>query len=44
VCELPDDVPATVQTFVGFVVMALWDRDAAAASSGAVAATASTGA
>jgi hypothetical protein len=42
VCDLSDDLPAEVQAFVGFVVMALWDRQAAiagatAASGGAVA-------
>jgi hypothetical protein len=42
VCDLSDDLPGEVQAFVGFVVMALWDRQAAiagatAASGGAVA-------
>jgi hypothetical protein len=42
VCDLSDDLPSEVQAFVGFVVMALWDREAAlagttAASGGAVA-------
>lgn len=38
ICELPDDVPATVQAFVGFVAMALWGREAAAVSAGSTAA------
>jgi hypothetical protein len=41
ICDLPDDLPPTVQAFVGFVAMALWGREAAASSSGAVAATGS---
>jgi hypothetical protein len=31
VCDLSDDLPGETQAFVGFVVMALWDRQAAIA-------------
>jgi len=34
-CDLPDDLPVTVQTFLGFVAMALWSREAAAAGGAA---------
>jgi hypothetical protein len=37
-CELPDDLPSSVQAFLGFVAMALWSREAAAASAGSTAA------
>jgi hypothetical protein len=33
-CDLPAELSPAVQTFIGFVVIALWNR--AAASSGAV--------
>jgi hypothetical protein len=35
ICEVPDDLPVAVQTFLGFVAMALWNRDAAAAGGAA---------
>jgi hypothetical protein len=41
-CDLPDDVPLTVQSFVGFVAMALWSREAAAASGGSTGAVAAS--
>ena len=37
ICDLPDDLPVPVQAFLGFIAMALWDREAAASSGGAVA-------
>jgi hypothetical protein len=37
ICDLPDDLPTSVQAFLGFVAMALWNRDAAASSAGSVA-------
>jgi hypothetical protein len=38
-CDLPDELPTGVQAFLGFVAMALWDRDAAASTGGSVAVT-----
>ena len=37
ICDLPDDLPTSAQAFLGFVAMALWNRDAAASSAGSVA-------
>jgi hypothetical protein len=41
ICDLPDELPASVQAFLGFVAMALWNREAAASSGGSVAAVGS---
>jgi hypothetical protein len=35
ICDVPDDLPVTVQTFLGFVAMAVWNREAAAAGGAA---------
>jgi hypothetical protein len=43
ICDLPDDLPVPVQTFLGFVAMALWNREAAAAGGASAGATAATG-
>jgi hypothetical protein len=43
VCELPDELPVAVQTFLGFVAPALWNREAVAAGGASAGATASTG-
>jgi hypothetical protein len=43
-CELPADLPLTVQAFLGFVAIALWSREAAASSGGSAGAVATTGA
>jgi hypothetical protein len=37
-CDLPAELSPAVQAFVGFVVLALWNRAAAGAEAGAVAA------
>jgi hypothetical protein len=39
-CDLPDDLPLSVQSFIAFVAMALWSREAAAASGGSTGAVA----
>lgn len=38
-CDLPAELPAAVQGFVGFVVLALWNRAAASSGSAVVVAT-----
>jgi hypothetical protein len=42
ICNLPEELPTVVQTFLGFVAMALWNREAAAASAGSTAAASGT--
>jgi hypothetical protein len=42
-CALPDDLPAVIQTFVGFVAIALWNREAAAAGGASAGAAAASG-
>jgi hypothetical protein len=43
-CDLPTEFPVAVQAFIGFVAMALWNREAAAAGGASAGATAATGA
>jgi hypothetical protein len=41
VCELPSELSPAEQTFIGFVVLTLWNRSAASSGTAAVASTAS---
>lgn len=40
ICDLPDDLPVALQSFLGFIAMALWSREAAASSGGSTGAVA----